>query len=349
MWLNKFILVFIFVSLSCLLFANSNEEKDNEFNTVEFIFEHVNDSHEWHFFSVGDKHFSIPLPVIIYSKTSGWHFFLSSKFHHTNENFPFEIAKGGNNDGKIIEKAADGTITLPLDLSITKTILGTLIAVTLLMIFILKGSKQTIKSPLRAPKGIQNIIELLVLFVRDELAKPFAGKEYNRFMPLLLSLFFFILISNLIGLIIPLGFNITGNIAVTLVLALFTFVVTTINGTKHYWLHIVNPEVPWFMKFPLPLIPFIEFIGIFIKPIVLMIRLFANMFAGHMIIAVLITLIFLMSTIFNPAVGFVTSVISVTFSLFMLFVDVLVSFIQAYIFTLLSAMYFGMATEKGEH
>jgi len=342
---------FVFLLILCVpFFALANEEsKEQEFNTVEFIFDHVNDSHEWHFFSIGEKHISIPLPIILYSKSSGWHFFSSSKLNHTTTDFQFEIAKTGPNEGKIVEKLSDGSQLAPLDLSITKTVLGSIIIALLMIFLLIKPSRKAASSPLEAPKGFQNVVELIVIFIRDDIAIPFIGKKYNRYFPFLLTIFTFILLSNVIGLIFPLGINITGNIAVTLVLATFTFIITTFSGNKHYWLHIVNPEVPWFMKIPIPLIPFIEFIGIFIKPVVLMIRLFANMFAGHMIVTVLVGLIFLMSTMFNPYVGFATSIISVVFSVFMGLVDLLVSFIQAYIFTLLSAMYFGMATEESGH
>jgi len=224
-----------------------------------------------------------------------------------------------------------------------------LIVTFLLLFFLIKSARLTSKDPMAPPRGIQNLVEPVVTFIRDDVAIPFIGKKYSRYLPYLLTIFFFVLLCNLIGLLIPLGFNITGNIAVTMVLAVFTFLITTVSGKKHYWLEIINPEVPWFMKLPLPLIPFIEVLGIFTKPIILMVRLFANMFAGHMIVTVLIALIFLMSSVFNPIVGFGTSIISVVFSLFMLVVDILISFIQAYIFTLLSAMYFGMATVESKH
>ncbi len=167
-------------------------------------------------------------------------------------------------------------------------------------------------------------------------------------MPFLLTLFFFILINNFIGLIPipPFGSNVTGNIAVTMVLALFTFFVTTMNGNKHYWKEIYNPDVPWWLKFPLPLMPIVELSGVITKPFVLMVRLFANMMAGHMIIAVFVSLIFIFARLFGSGVGLVASPISVLFSVFILLLDVLVSFIQAYVFTLLSALYFGMATSE---
>jgi len=346
----KYIVCFAFLVASQPSFSSETESGDSsKFNTVEFIFDHVNDSHEWYFFSIGETHVSIPLPIIIYSKVTGWHLFLSNKFLHPAEGFQFKIARGGDNDGKIIELLEDGSEIVPLDLSITKTIFG-IIIVSLFLIFILiKASKRTSSNPMAPPKGMQNVVEPVVIFIRDDIAKPFIGKKYARYLPYLLTIFFFILICNMIGLLIPLGFNITGNIAVTLVLATFTFIITMASSRKMYWLGIVNPEVPWFMKIPIPLIPFIEFLGVFTKPIILMVRLFANMFAGHMIVTVLIALIFLMSSIFNPFVGAGVSIISVVFSLFMLIVDILITFIQAYIFTLLSAMYFGMAGSESKH
>jgi F-type H+-transporting ATPase subunit a len=343
------LLVFLFLVVCPLTILASSDEEHGEFNTVEYIFDHVNDSHEWHFLSYGDKHVSIPLPVILHSKTSGWHIFSSAKLHHADDNFSFYLAKEGDNDGKIVEKLADGSESVPFDISLTKTVLGSLIVSIILFLVFLKASRKTASSPHSAPKGLQNLVEPVVLFIRDEVAKPFAGKKYKRYVPFLLTLFSFILVSNLIGLILPLGLNITGNIAVTFVLAAFTFLITTVSGNRHYWKHIINPDVPVFMKLPVPLMPIIEIAGMFIKPVVLMIRLFANMFAGHIIVAVLVALIFIMSTVLSPVVGAATSVVSIAFSVFMIMLDILVSFIQAYIFTLLSAMYFGMATDEGGH
>jgi F-type H+-transporting ATPase subunit a len=345
-----YIIILAFLFSFKASFSSEPEHGDTaKFNTVEYIFDHVNDSHEWYFFSIGEKHVAVPLPVIIYSKETGWHFFFSNKFHHPEKGFNFKIARGGDNDGKILEVRGDGSELIPLDLSITKTVFGIILASILLIIILVKASKRTSSNPMAPPRGLQNLVEPVVGFIRDDVAKPFVGKKYARYLPYLLTIFFFILVCNIIGLLIPLGFNITGNIAVTLVLATFTFIITMASSKKMYWLGIINPEVPWFMKIPLPLIPFIEFLGVFTKPIILMVRLFANMFAGHMIVAVLIALIFLMSAIFNPFVGAGVSIISVVFSLFMLVVDILISFIQAYIFTLLSAMYFGMATSESKH
>ena len=342
---------YIFFSAFILLFlpviTNAKEEQQHEeFNTVDYIFDHVNDSHEWFFFSVGEKHYTIPLPVILYSKHSGWHLFLSNKFHHHQEGFRFSLTQGGENSGKIIEQLEDGSQFVPFDLSLTKTVLGAIIVSLIMLIVFIKGARRAEQNKGKTPTGIQNIVEPVVIFVREEIAKPFAGPKYKRYLPYLLTLFTFVLLANVIGLVLPLGLNVTGNIAVTMVLATITFLITSFSGNRHYWGHIVNPDVPIYMKLPVPLMPLIEFAGIFIKPIVLMIRLFANMLAGHMIVAVLIALIFLMSSILSPVVGAGTSIISILFSIFMVLLDLLVSFIQAYIFALLSAMYFGMATDK---
>lgn len=339
-------LVFFIGFTSTVSLASDTDEHEG-FNAVEYIFGHVNDSHEWHFITIGEKHYSVPLPVILHSKQSGWHIFMSNKLHHHEEGFHFKMAEGGPNDGNIVEILEDGTELVPFDVSLTKSVLGTILVSILIIVLFVKGSKRTIADPMKPPRGIQNLVEPLVLFIRDEVARPFVGeKKYRRYLPFLLTVFHFILAANLIGLVLPLGFNITGNIAVTLVLAAFTFIITSISGNKHYWMHIINPDVPIFMKLPVPLMPIIELFGIFIKPVVLMIRLFANMFAGHIIVSVLISLIFIMSSMLGPAVGAGTSLISVLFSVFMVILDILVSFIQAYIFTILSAMYFGMATSE---
>lgn len=340
-----FFTTIIFVLLNVGAMA-SDENQHEEFKTIDFIFEHVNDSHEWFFFSLGDKHVSLPLPVIIYSEHTGWHFFSSNKLYHHENEFPFTLGQNEENEGKIIELLADGSEFIPYDFSITKTVLGLLLVSTLMLFVFIQGARKAVNNKGKKPVALQNIVEMVVLFVREEIAKPFAGPKYKRYLPYLLTLFTFVLLANVLGLILPLGFNITGNIAVTFVLAAITFIITSLSGNKQYWGHIVNPDVPFYMKLPVPLMPLIEFAGIFIKPIILMIRLFANMLAGHMIVAVLIALIFLMSSILSPIVGAGTSIISILFSIFMVLLDLLVSFIQAYIFALLSAMYIGMATDK---
>jgi F-type H+-transporting ATPase subunit a len=205
------------------------------------------------------------------------------------------------------------------------------------------------RNPNKAPRGLQSFLEPLILFVRDDIAKPSIGEhKYEKYLPYLLTIFFFIWINNMMGLIpiFPGGANITGNIAITFVLAIFTFTITTFNGNKNYWLHVFNPPgVPWWLKLPIPLIPFIEFMGLFIKPFVLMIRLFANITAGHVIALGFFSLIFIFGAM-KPALGFAVSPVSVAFTFFMSLLELLVAFIQAYVFTLLSALYFGMAVEE---
>jgi F-type H+-transporting ATPase subunit a len=201
----------------------------------------------------------------------------------------------------------------------------------------------------KAPKGLQSFLEPLILFIRDDVAKASIGeKKYEKYMPYLLTLFFFIFFNNLFGLVpfFPGGANLTGNIAVTMVMALFTFVITTFSGNKNYWVHVFNtPGVPWWLKFPVPLMPLVEVMGVFTKPFVLMVRLFANITAGHIIVLGFMSLIFIFGAM-APAIGYGVSVVSVAFSVFMLLLELLVAFIQAYVFTLLSALYFGMATEE---
>lgn len=337
---------------------SSDSHSEEGFNAGEYVVEHVSDAYDWHLTSWGgDHHISIPLPVILYSKRPELHggkrffVFMSSKFHHAHDPYKgFLISNSDEFDGKIVEFDAEGNeLGRPIDLSITKTITEAIFSVLLLIIILISVAKKAKRNTGKAPTGLQNLLEPIILFVRDEVAKPAIGdKKYEKFMPYLLSVFFFILLNNFIGLIPfpPFGANVTGNIAVTMVLALFTFGITTINGNKHYWKEIYNPDVPWWLKFPIPLMPIVELSGVITKPFVLMVRLFANMMAGHMIVSVFVSLIFIFSSIMGPGAGFGISPVSVAFSVFIVLLDVLVSFIQAYVFTLLSAIYFGMATAE---
>ena len=340
-------------------FVQAAEETENtaesahseRFNPGKFVIEHVSDAFEWHIATFGETEISVPLPIILYSSDKGWNFFMSSKFHHGHETYNgFRIENEGQNEGKIVEVNEQGeVIDLPVDLSITKTVTGIFVSVIILLFIFLNIAKTAKKRVNKAPTGIQNLFEPVILFVRDDVAKPAIGeKKYERFMPFLLTLFFFILINNLLGLvpIFPFGANVTGNIAVTMVLALFTFFITTFSSNKHYWKEIYNPDVPWWLKFPIPLMPIVELTGVITKPFVLMVRLFANMLAGHLIVTVFVSLIFIFANMSAVAGYSVSAIISVPFSVFMLLLDVLVSFIQAYVFTLLSALYFGMASPE---
>lgn len=326
-----------------------HEVEEAELNAGEIIIGHIVDAYEWHIADFGHTHISVPLPVILYDEGK-WHFFMSSKFHHGKAAYEgFEIASKGANKGKIVRKLEDGTELKPIDLSITKNAFALFISSSLVVFIFLSVAKSYKKRTRHAPKGLQSFLEPLIVFIRDEVARTSIGeKHYEKFLPYLLTVFFFIFINNLLGLIpiFPLGANVTGNLAVTAVLAMFTFVITTISGNKNYYAHIFNtPGVPWWLKIPVPLMPIIELVGVFTKPFVLMVRLFANITAGHIIILGFISLIF----VFGQAslfAGYGMSIISISLSIFINFLELLVAFIQAYVFTLLSAIYFGMAVEE---
>jgi F-type H+-transporting ATPase subunit a len=327
--------------------------EDEAFMPGDFMFDHIKDAHDWHLLSVGHTHITIPLPVILYSKHSGLHLFMSSKFEHGHASYKgFRIETTGDNKGKIFEESFG---TKPLDLSITKNVAAMFCSIALLLWIFLAVGRKYRKNPIQAPSGIQSAVEPIITFLRDDVIQPAIGPKYERYMPYLLTVFFFIWINNMLGLIPipPGGTNLTGNISVTLVLATCTFLVTLFSGNKNYWLHIVNtPGVPFWLKIPpLPILPLVEIIGIFTKPFVLMVRLFANITAGHIIAMGFISLIYIFAEM-STGLAYGVSIISVLFNVFMMFLELLVAFIQAFVFTFLSAIYFGMAVEehhKTEH
>ena len=319
------------------------------FNAGEMILDHILDAHDIHLFTLGQGHdgvhVSIPLPVILYTEDKGVVFFMSSSFDHHTHSFERYHMDGQ----KIYYTDASGEKVYPLDFSITKTVAGILIVSVLMVLIFTSVARAYKKRDGQAPKGLQSLIEPLVIFIRDEIAIPSIGeKKYEKFLPYLLSIFFFIWFSNVLGLIPFLGgFNIMGQISVTLTLATFTFLITTFNGNKQYWGHIfAMPGVP---KFVLIILTPIEIMGMFIKPIVLMIRLFANITAGHMIILAFVSLIFLFTTLFGAYAGAGVSLFSLFFAMFMNVMEILVAFLQAFVFTLLSAIYFGSAVEEAHH
>ncbi len=349
------ILLCTFLSvISNPLFASATKEAAHEekFNPGDLIFHHIYDSYEWHIMTIGETHVSIPMLAIIISDTKGFNMFLTSKFHHGEEAYKgFKIAGHGEKfEGKIVEQNEAGEWVKPmLDLSITKNVVALFASVLLLCLIFISIANKYKQNQGKAPKGLQNAVEPLILFIRDDVAKAAIGKDkYMKFLPYLLTVFFFIFLNNLMGLIpiFPGGANVTGNITITLVLALFTFVLTTVNGNKNYWTHMVNtPGVPWWLKIPVPLMPVVELMGLFTKPFVLMVRLFANISAGHIIALGFYSLIFVFGNMHIGA-GYGISIISVVFTIFMSLLELLVAFIQAYVFTLLSALYFGMAVEE---
>lgn len=305
------------------------EPAGEETDVGDMIMHHITDSYEWHF----APGLTLYLPVIVYAPDLGFRMFSSEVFHESNVYEGFILDHGNI-------RHVDENISV-FDLSVTKNVAQMLFSLALMLVVFLTIARSYKKRPNHPPRGIASVFEPIVVYIRDEIAIPNIGSKYERFMPYLLTLFFYIWFNNLLGLF-PGGGNVTGNLAVTGVLALITFIITQVNGNRHYWKHIFNtPGVPWWLKFPLPIMPMVELIGIFTKPFSLMIRLFANITAGHIIILSLIGLIFIFKT-------WVMGFVSVPFVVFMSFLELLVALLQAYIFTLLSAIYFGSAVEE-EH
>lgn len=325
--------------------------ESSKINPKEIIFEHLGDGYGWEV--PFDHHHRIPLPVIVFG-SDGLHVFSSGRVtggrEYTDGNATFKIAgKDSPYKGKVVE-LVDGKEVKPFDISITKNVCAlfiTLILVAGLMLWLANYLK---RNPRKAPRKGLGAVEALLMFIYDGVVKSTLGKDAPRFAPYLLTVFFFIFGMNLLGLMVvfPGGANLTGNIAVTLVLAILTFLVTNLYANKHYWKEIFWPDVPIWLKFPLPIMQVIEVFGIFTKPAALTVRLFANMMGGHMIVIVLTLLIFIFAAM-SPAIGAATTVVSLLFSIFMLLIDVLVSFIQAYVFTMLSTIFISLAQQHEEH
>ena len=333
--------------IALMLLAMVPAMKAEDFSAKEVVLEHIKDSHEWHVWGEGDNAIVIPLPVIVNSST-GWHLFCSSQFeHHADANglrqgpYGLALATEGEHAGKIVENGSP-----VLDLSITKTVAVMFINVALLLCCILFSARWYKKHQVsdNAPGGFVGLVEMLVMYVVEDIIKPGIGKGYEKYVPYLLTCFFFIFTCNVMGLIpFPPGSgNVTGNIAVTFFLALCTFIIVQFSGNKHYWKDIFWPDVPLLLKVPVPLMPVIEFVGIFTKPFALMIRLFANMMAGHAIAVAMPCIIFLVASM-SVGVFYSMSAVSVIMAIFMMCLECLVCFIQAMVFTLLSSVFIGMA------
>jgi F-type H+-transporting ATPase subunit a len=324
---------------------------EGKFDPTEVVMEHIADSHVWHVAG----NFSFPLPIILYTP-SGLEVFSSGEFHHGEEdhkgryntyrlsedtkgqslsqNFFNKKIKVVGADGKV-DEAASAQV---MDFSITKNVAAMFLTVVILLFVFTAVATAYKRREGKSPKGLQSFLEPIFVFIRDDVARPNIGHDYAKFMPFLLTIFFFILINNLLGLIpiFPGGANVTGNIATTFILALFTLVVVNINGNKYYWRHVFAPAVPKWMY--IIMIP-VELIGIISRPFALMVRLFANITAGHIIVLSLISLIFIFKSI-------AIAPVSVGFVIFMDVLELLVAFLQAFIFTLLSALFIGMAIEE---
>jgi F-type H+-transporting ATPase subunit a len=359
-------------SLVSLFFFNMSQAQDTaasagaagqdtpkKMDASKIIFEHVGDAHEFHFWTFHQKPVSIPLPVILYSPERGLSVFMSSRFEHgeqTYDNYRLlhekyieenKLDEKVYKAGKIFAVDANGAIDRSVkvyDFSLTRNVTQMLISV-ILLIWMMKGvagkyaKGQGVKT---APSGFQGAVEPVVVFIRDEVGKANLGDRYEKYMPFLLTVFFFILINNLIGLV-PGTANVTGNIAFTAMLGIISFIVIMFSTGKHYWGHIANPPVPLGVK---PIMIPVEILGIFTKPFALIVRLFANMISGHIIILSFIILIFIFGAM-NTALGWGTSPFFVLLAIFIYLIEILVAFIQAYIFANLTAVFIGQAFEGG--
>jgi F-type H+-transporting ATPase subunit a len=376
----KTLLVAAFSLLIMVFSANAQPQQEKKepakeeekLDAGEIIIDHVMDAHEFHLLTIPnedkakEKHISIPLPVILYSKDKGFSFFMSSAFHHGHEvhnGYRLLTTEFMKEHGLMTTKTPEGdpmyqagkiyavdAAGMPLadakvyDFSLTKNATQMLIALFLLVFLMVNVAKKykNGQGVNTAPKGWQNALEPVITFVRDDVAKPNIGKHYGKYLPYLLTVFFFILINNIFGLI-PGAANVTGNIAFTFILGIISFFIIMFSTNKHYWSHIFAPPVPHGVK---PILIPVEILGIFTKPFALIIRLFANMLAGHIIILSFICLIFIMATM-KQALGWGTSPLFTALAVFIYLLEVLVAFIQAYIFTNLTAVFIGQAMEGG--
>ena len=330
---TAFLTVFfvVFAGFSNLLIANEEGAKSEEINMSDVIIHHVMDDHQWHF----TDHLVLPLPIIVYSSEKGLDIFSSSNFF--NEHHKEIEYNGYRLEHNHILLADSGKAVL--DLSITKNVAMLLINAGLLLFVFLSVAKSYKKNAGKAPKGMQSFLEPIVVFVRDEIVKPNIGNKYERYLPYLLTLFFFILFGNLLGLLPGAG-NLTGNIAITMTLAVLTFLITNLSGNKNYWSHIFwTPGVPLVLR--IIILP-VEVIGIVTKPFSLMIRLFAAITAGHIVLLSLLGLTFMFHS-------YIVGVVSSVFVMIITLIELLVAGIQAYVFTMFTSLYIGMATEEHEH
>ncbi|GAB3640863.1 F0F1 ATP synthase subunit A [Spirosoma arcticum] len=341
--ISKFLLATALV-LSALTFSQAQEPghegevpgKKGKFNVGEMIMHHIKDEHGWEL----AHGVTIPLPVILYSADRGLELFSSSRLAHDQIYNGYKQEHGKIHRVDAAGKEVEGAKVY--DFSITKNVASLLLSAIILLTLFPAVSRGYARNKGKAPTGIQSFLEPIILFVRDEIAKPSIGPKYVKYLPYLLTLFFFILVNNLLGLL-PGAANLTGNITVTLVLAVITFFIVSFSGNKHYWMHIVKPTgVPLLL---LPIMIPVEIVGVFMKPLSLMIRLFANITAGHIIILSLLGLIFMANNMGGAMTSVAISPVVLFFTLFLNLIELLVAFLQAFIFTLLTAMYIGSAVE----
>jgi len=349
-WWRNILVTIMLALVPVLAGAEAAHGSDDEtVDVAELVFGHIGDSYGWHITTWKGHHVTIPLPCIVHSST-GWHVFMSSELEHGGIHEGLYLSE----ENKIMELMPDGSSSRPFDISITKNV-ASLIFSALLLIFIVLWTARwyrrhdAVKEG--APKGFRGLMELLVMMVTDDLIRPSVGeKHYRKYAPYLLTVFFFIFLSNLLGIVpfFPGGANVTGNIAVTMVLALFTFFMVNLFANRHYWKEILWPEAPIFLKFPLPIMQIIEIFGMISKPFSLMVRLFANILAGHAMILGLVAVIFVTAKL-GPVINGSMTLITMVFGVFMDCLELLVAFIQAYVFTMLSSVFIGMSRPEEEH
>ncbi|TYB78787.1 F0F1 ATP synthase subunit A [Bizionia myxarmorum] len=357
----KFLVVFVLALTSFSAFAQDDTVGNNLIDSPDeiqaYIAHHLKDSHDFHLYTNNETgvHYGFPLPVMVWT-SNGLKAFMSSAFQH-DDNGTIIVDKDNTKlvkyHSKIYELEANATAlsfddanhptnaSKVLDFSITKSVFGMLLT-GLLMLLAFGGLARGYKKGKIIPKGFSRILEPLVIYVRDEIARPNIGeKKYRKFMGFLLTVFFFIWILNMLGLT-PLGFNVTGQIAVTACLAIFTMVIYMVSGTKDFWAHTLwMPGVPYVLR---PILAVIELVGfILIKPFSLLLRLFANITAGHFIVMSLVALMITLKASFGPIAS---TGMSLVLALFIMFIEILVAFLQAFIFTMLSSLFIGMAVEE---
>ncbi len=323
-----------------------NKQKHEEIDVQSLILEHLADTYEWHLFTIKDKAITIPLPIIVYSKEYGLKMYSSSNIeteHTLHDDIPYYISPEGEFQGKVVYRVGEDE-KRPLDLSLTKNAASILISSFLLVLIVVGISRNYEGDSFEGKNGFSGGLEFLIESLMNDVIRPSIGKEYKRYAPFVLTLFFFIFFNNLLGLVpfFPGGANVTGNISVTLVLALFTFLIVNLTGSKSYYKDLFWPDVPMFLKAPFPLMQIIELVGTITKPFALMIRLFANITAGHSIVLGLTSLVFVTVSL-GPAVNSGMTIVSILFNIFIFFLEILVAFIQAYIFTILTSVFIGLA------
>lgn len=355
-YIRQILCLFVLFFAIVPIHATEHADEKKEIDLQSVLWGHIKDAYEWHITDINGHPVVINLPVIVKS-SSGWHVFSSAEFSEEkdaagNRPGPYGLYISGSkdNENKICERI-DGSEVRPFDISITKTVVVLFIDAILLILCILIPArwckKHRPEDP--APKGFTGLMTMFIMYIYDDVIKATLGKETDKYAPYLLTCFFFIFLANIMGVVPfpPGGGNLTGNITITFFLALCTFLITNFTGTKAYWKEIFWPDVPMWLKVPIPLMPFIEFFSIFTKPLALMIRLFANMMAGHAIALSLSCIIFIMFGI-NAVAGTSMTVVSVLMSVFMMLLELLVCFIQALVFTMLSAVFISLSHVK-EH